>query len=65
MDGKVQSRVCLKSFHSGMIDIALPLLDFGSAHKPWKAPDQQGIADTHTLPPTDTALLQSRHSQAP
>ncbi len=32
---------------------------------PWKAPAQQGIADTHTLPPTDTALLQSHHSRAP
>lgn len=32
---------------------------------PWKAPGQQGIVDTHTRPPTDTALLQSHHSQTP
>ena len=32
---------------------------------PLKAPGQQGIADTHTRPSTDTALPQSHHSRAP
>lgn len=30
---------------------------------PWKAPGLPGIADTHTLSPTETAPLQSLHSQ--
>lgn len=36
MDGKAQSPKRLKSFRSGITDTALPLLDFGSAHKPGK-----------------------------
>lgn len=40
----------------------LLIILFNFIVSPWKAPGQRGIADTHTLPPTDTALLQSRHS---
>lgn len=36
VDGRVQSRMHLKRFWSGTVGIALPLLDFGSAHKPGK-----------------------------
>lgn len=36
MDGKVQCRVCLKSFQLGTVCTELPLLDFGSAHTPGK-----------------------------
>lgn len=36
VDGRVQSWMHLKTFQLGTFGIALPLLDFGSAHKPEK-----------------------------
>lgn len=59
VDGKVWSQICLKSFQLGTIGIALPPLDFGSAHKPGK---NESISKLRTESKKDAARAQWKYS---